>query len=332
MSFTVTIAICTWNRAILLRRTLEEMVYLQIPDGVDWEILVVDNGSSDETACVISSFADRLPIRRLFEPRPGKSYAANTALAEVRSELLIWTDDDVIVPPDWLFQYVQAAQELPQADFFAGAIDPWFEIEPPAWISRHLNKLAGVYPVADYGEEVRPLGLADGVFGANMAFRTEVARRFPLNPRLGRIQDELPGGDDTDLVQRATAAGHVGYCLPTARVQHFVPAERLTMAYVWKWYRGSGHAFVRRYGLPKCTYFFDSPRWAIWGYLKARLQLWLRRPFRDEAWLLAFIDAARLKGVIQEARVSRKETLHGQYLAGSQAHSVHEFNSSRAEG
>lgn len=313
MGLVVSVVICTWNRSRLLRQTLQEMVLLRIPDGVIWEILVVDNGSSDDTARVVASFADRLPVRWLFEPRAGKSYAANTALAEVRGDLLIWTDDDVLVSPDWVAQYVRATRELPEVSFFAGAITPWFEAEPPPWIRRYMKELSGVYVIADYGAEPRPLVPTDGVFGANMAFRTEVARAFPLDPRFGRIRGELPGGDDTDLVVRVIAAGHVGYWLPEARVQHFVPNERMTAAYVWRWYRGSGHTFVRRHGLAECPELWGVPRWVVAGYTKALMRSCLHHPLRNRAWIDAFRDAARFRGIIEEARALRRASFQGSH-------------------
>ncbi len=199
----VTIAICTWNRARLLEKTLAQMCCLRIPAGVELEILVVNNNSGDDTDAVIARYTSRLPLRGLHESRPGKSYAANLALTQATGQLLLWTDDDVLVDPDWLAAYVQAASDWPQASFFAGAIRPWFEKEPPWWVRHHLHRLKGVYVLADYGNEVRPWGPSDGVYGANMAFRMDVARQFPLNPELGRIQGHLIGGDDTELVRAA---------------------------------------------------------------------------------------------------------------------------------
>jgi glycosyltransferase involved in cell wall biosynthesis len=222
----VTVAICTWNRSKLLDQTLAEMQKLVIPEGARWELIVVNNNSTDDTEEVLARYADKLPLMRLFEPRAGKSYAANLALEHVSGDLLIWTDDDVLAEPDWIANYLAASERWPDASFFAGAIDPWFESEPPRWIKRYITRLRGVYVIVDYGTEERLVRAGDGIYGANMAFRTSVAKQFPLNTDLGRIKGELIGADDTDLVRRVTQAGYLGVVLPNAKVRHFVPASR----------------------------------------------------------------------------------------------------------
>ena len=114
----ITVAICTWNRAELLDRTLGEMIGLRVPEGVEWELLVIDNNSTDDTENVVAGFEGRLPVRHVFEPRAGKSHAANTVLREARGDLIVWTDDDVLVDAGWLEAYAHAARDWPDAALF----------------------------------------------------------------------------------------------------------------------------------------------------------------------------------------------------------------------
>jgi glycosyltransferase involved in cell wall biosynthesis len=100
----VTVAICSWNRAALLRETLKQMTHLERDDSFDWELLVVDNNSTDQTPDVLAEFAGQLPLRVLREPKPRKSNAANLVVKEARGEYILWTDDDVLVEPDWLWE------------------------------------------------------------------------------------------------------------------------------------------------------------------------------------------------------------------------------------
>src|SRR6266852_3488848 len=130
----ITIAICTWNRADLLRQTLEGMTRLLIPPEIDWELVVVNNNSTDATATVISEAANRLPIHGRFEPRQGKSHALNLAASEARGEYIVWTDDDVLVDQHWLAEYVAAFQRWPDASFFGGPIEPWLAAPSPVWL------------------------------------------------------------------------------------------------------------------------------------------------------------------------------------------------------
>src|SRR5262245_24832825 len=131
----ITVAVCTWNRAKLLEQSLASMRRLRVPSGHDWELLVVDNNCTDDTDAVLRSYAGCLPLRRLFEPTPGKSHAANLALAHARGELILWTDDDVMVDPDWLSAYAGAAARWPDVAYFGGRIVPLFEAPPPRWLA-----------------------------------------------------------------------------------------------------------------------------------------------------------------------------------------------------
>jgi glucosyl-dolichyl phosphate glucuronosyltransferase len=135
----VTVAICTWNRDHLLRQTLEEMTRLAVPAGLVWELLVVNNNCTDDTDGVIAAFAKRLPIRRLFESQPGLSHARNRAIAEAAGDYVVWTDDDVLVSPEWLAAYARAFARRPDAAVFGGPVAPWFPTTPPpraGWSAR----------------------------------------------------------------------------------------------------------------------------------------------------------------------------------------------------
>ncbi len=126
----VTVAICTWNRCDLLRQTLEQMTRLLIPAGLEYEILVVDNNSTDATEQVVTSFATRLPVRYVFESTPGKSFACNRAMRETRGDYILWTDDDVLVAETWLEAFMAGVQQFPEAAAFGGTIVPWFTAPP----------------------------------------------------------------------------------------------------------------------------------------------------------------------------------------------------------
>jgi glycosyltransferase involved in cell wall biosynthesis len=125
----------------LLDETLARLQELHIPEGVIWELLVVNNCCTDNTDEVISRHGARLPLRRLHEPRPGLSNARNCALGAARGDLLIWTDDDVLVDSRWLEEYVRAAHDWPEAAFFGGTVNPWFPKAPPRWILQNLTTL-----------------------------------------------------------------------------------------------------------------------------------------------------------------------------------------------
>ena len=305
----ITVAICTWNRARLLDLTLSEMRQLRIPDGIEWELLVVNNNCTDDTDEVIARHARHLPLQRLLERKQGHSHARNCAVDAASGELLIWTDDDVLVDPLWLSEYVQVARAHPGAVYFGGTVDPWFETDPPKWIGRHMRELAGPYVICQHGPVVRPLGLSDWVVSASMAFRTEVLRQFRFDPRLGRVQDQLVGGDDCAMLERVKSSGYRGFWVGTARVRHFIPSERLTAAFLWRWYLGAGHTAVRQGRIAAVTpHISGAPRWAVRQYVQERLKSWFLAPFGGQRWFRSYLQAARMRGVIEACRAeSRRE-------------------------
>ncbi|MBN9555641.1 MAG: glycosyltransferase family 2 protein, partial [Alphaproteobacteria bacterium] len=101
-----------------LKGMLDSMTRLTPPpDG--WQLIAVDNASSDRTGAVLRSYADRLPITVLEEPAKGKNRALNRALEVARGDFHIFTDDDVLVPEDWLVKWHAAAKAHPSYDLFA---------------------------------------------------------------------------------------------------------------------------------------------------------------------------------------------------------------------
>ena len=109
---------------------------------------------------------------RLLEPEQGHSNARNCAIGAAEGELLIWTDDDVLVDENWLAAYAAAARDHVEAIYFGGPIDPWFEGEVPFWIERHWDRVKGVFVIRDYGSAIRRFEGKESPAGANMAFRT----------------------------------------------------------------------------------------------------------------------------------------------------------------
>lgn len=301
----VTVAICTWNRSQLLDQTLAGFRRLRIPTGVEWELLVVNNCCTDDTDAVIARYAPDLPLRRVFEAKQGHSHARNRAVVEADGELIVWTDDDVLVDGEWLAAYVKAAADWPEATFFGGPVAPWFGGPPPGWVVRNLDLLACMYAIRELTHEVRPLASEEAPVGANMAFRTEVLRSYEFNPCLGRAGSRLFGGEELDVIERLRSAGGQGIWVGTARVKHFIPSQRLTRAYLREWQLGCGRTLVP--GNAGCigTHIWGVPRWALRRYAVSTIKAWCFRMWDERRWLRAFLDAAHARGVMAEARAAR---------------------------
>jgi glycosyltransferase involved in cell wall biosynthesis len=293
----VTVAVCTWNRAALLDRTLARMRELHVPAGAEWELLVVNNNCTDHTDAVIARHAGPLPLRRIAEPKPGLSYARNSALAAARGAYLLWTDDDVLVEPDWLVEAVAALDRF-GADGFFGRVFPWWELgHPPAWYDPLFD---GMFALLDLGPRsfvCAPDG-PPGV-GANHGFRTAALRALGgYRTDLGVTAGKGGGGEDVDVFNRAHAAERKLVYAAGAVVRHYVPAARCTKRfyrrYVWngsrhhlRMLRGETPSVPTVFGIPR--YFYRLTIGHAWAYLDATLAGDAGRSFYYWLKLLRFV-------------------------------------------
>lgn len=305
-SVLITVALCTWNRSQLLDLTLGEMYHLTIPAGVSWELIVVDNGSTDDTEVILSKHRDGLPLRRVLEARQGLSHARNRAIEEAAGELIVFTDDDVLVDPGWLAAYHEAQGVWPEAFFFGGVIEPLFTVAAPAWVLRNLDALEGPFAIRRLGDTVRKLGDDEAPFGANMGFRSSAIKSLTFDPQLGRIGNNLLSGEDSEMIDRLKSRGAIGVWVGTARVRHLVPASRLTLDFIRNWYEWGGrtNARIDALGQSRPAKLWGAPRWTWKRLWMARLCLLTCGRYRGRRWIWAVKEAAKARGYILETRGS----------------------------
>ena len=299
----LTVAICTWNRAPLLRRTLESIAAVDVPTGHTWELLVVDNASTDDTPRTLAAFRDRLPLRVVHEPRPGVSNARNTAVDAARGEVIVWTDDDVLVDRAWLRAYDEAITAHPDAVFFGGPIVPRFEGRPPAHIAAALRHAPYAYAQLDHGSQPGPLlpKPRRWAFTANMAIRRAAQRQLPYDAALGRQKGVLIGGEDTTLIREIWNGGGHGWWVPAARVEHIIPPERQTVAFLRRYFQGKGAQNALR--AEPSVRLFGVPRWALRQAVVSEARYWIHRMTRPpEVWIDDLQRAATAWGFLQQAR------------------------------
>ena len=231
----VTVAICTWNRAALLRRTLESFLSLVPPGDAGWRLLVVNNNCTDDTEDVVREFSDRLPISSVLEPAAGLSHARNRALKEANSDYLVFTDDDVLVSSGWLCAFVAAAKRYPTAVAFGGPIDPWFPAAPDPDLSAAFPNLRVGFCGVDHGLPEGPISDRQEIssenlfYGANMAFSVRGLGGLTFNPEFGVVQNRSILGEETVLVMKLRARGDVIVWVPDMRLKHYVDPKRMTL-------------------------------------------------------------------------------------------------------
>ena len=300
----ISVAICTWNRSRLLRQTLDSIVAADHSQVDNWELIVVDNNSTDDTPAVVAEFEARLPIVYAQETMQGHSASRNRAIELATGDLIVWTDNDVIVDSDWLSAYRSAADRWPKSAFFGGVIEPVFESPKPAWLEETWEKCKPVYAARDLGEEEFALAANQFPYGANFAVRSEVQREFKFDILVGRVSGSLVGEDEIDLLRRITAAGYAGTWVPTAKVQHYIPDDRVTTKYVRDYFVGQGVANVLN---DKATFF--SPfraRWSAWhNWICFKLKQKSKSP--DE-WVSHLICSGIAQGEYLQFKTTTKRT------------------------
>jgi glycosyltransferase involved in cell wall biosynthesis len=229
----VTVAVITYNRARFLRQTLAGLVRQGYPRDA-WELLVVDNNSTDDTGDVVASFmASSPPPRRIVETRPGLDHGRNRAIDEARGEIIALVDDDIIVEPDWLSQLAApfASQSSHSIGVVGGEVVPVFPDGLPRWLEGAHRPLA-------FRATAGPLPANQAPMGANFAFPRWVFERFGrFDTNLDRQGSKLFGGGDSNMIRRVRSAGLEAWFVPGARVLHQIPASRLTLRYALR------HAF-----------------------------------------------------------------------------------------
>ena len=156
----VSVVIGTYNRAHLLAGTLGALAAQEVPPSLDWEIVVVDNNSTDSTAQAVAAFAPTttVPVRYVFEPRQGISHARNRGIREAQGSILAFTDDDVLPAPDWI-SAVASAMERWDAHGVGGRILPRWETERPRWLTENRRplRLLAIMESAESGYLALPL-------------------------------------------------------------------------------------------------------------------------------------------------------------------------------
>ena len=298
----VDIAICTWNRAVLLQKTLDSIKRLIVPYQVSLNVILVDNASTDDTQQVLKAFASdddfnkRHSVLLLEENKQGHTHARNKAIENLDSDLLIWTDDDVIVDAFLLQKYVEFADSNPTMAFFGGKIEPDFEERPQQWIQENWEKLKGCFATRDLGDS--PVDFTKNClpYGANFAIRTEVQKCFPFDAELGRRAQSVHGEDELEMMRRVLATGFEGSWVPDASVKHFIDRTRMTELYVREYFVGQGRALVA-----KGEAWSDSASKLKWRSLFRFMAYRFKRHFASsEQWVSLMLESSLAAGQAME--------------------------------
>ncbi len=279
----ITVILCTYNRGQSLSKALSSVGESEVDKSVEWEVLVVDNNSKDQTRDIIEQFCGRFPgrFRYVLEPQQGLCYARNAGIRESRGEILVFMDDDVTVEPTWLENLTGTLRSREWAGA-GGRILPEWPGSVPQWLPRDGQHALAPLVVFDLGEN--PGELDEAPFGANMAFRKEMFEKYGgFRTDLDRVGSNLMSGGDTEFGSRLLAGGERLRYEPSALVHHPVTKDRMQKRYFLRWHFDNGRGAIRQFGVPPETKYYLS---GIPLYLFRRLAVWTLR------WL-ATVDSNR---------------------------------------
>jgi glycosyltransferase involved in cell wall biosynthesis len=240
-AYDVSVVVPTYNRSLLLGRTLDSLL-AQRTDSLRYEILVVDNGSTDDTREVVKSFARRFPaLQYLFEQRQGVSHARNTGIAAASAPIVALIDDDVEADGAWIDEIRRAFDAQPDIDCIGGRIEGRYAEPPPAWFTpRHWG------PVALQAEKGSSRHVDANHASACLMTANFAARRAALQ-EVGGFSPEFLRDEDREIQLRLWAAGKRGLYVPEMVVTAEVPRERLLKRYHRRFHirAGASHARMR---------------------------------------------------------------------------------------
>jgi len=192
---TISVVVCTYNRASRLAETLEHFQTVTVPENVNWELVVVDNRSTDDTARVIRDVAARtkLPIRQTYEPMPGLGAARNRGIRESSGAIIAFTDDDIFPAADWLCVLAREFSADPQLSGLGGRVELHNPLDLPLTLRTSRERF----------QMIRTWSLLNGIPGCNMAFRREViAATGGFDPDFG-AGAPLVSAEDIEFIFRA---------------------------------------------------------------------------------------------------------------------------------
>lgn len=228
----VSVIVCTYNREQYIERNLEALSKQSLEKD-KYEIIIINNNSTDNTESICKSFINNHPeikIAYFNEQNQGHSNARNRGIKESKGEYLAFIDDDAFVDFEYVKNIVDFFSKNQNVAALGGKIIPIYEVEEPKWMTKYLLPLVAGLDMGDSPKEFPGMKFP---IGANMAYRKEVFNELGnFNPELGRKGTGLEGGDEKDMIYRIKKADKKVWYVPEVFVEHFIPSARIQSDYI----------------------------------------------------------------------------------------------------
>lgn len=224
----VSVVMCCHNSATRLPETLRHLANQDVPRDTSWEILVVDNASTDATASVAKETWSRLganaPLRVVSQPRPGVVWAREKGIAEAAHDVVVFCDDDNWLAPDYVRTVLDVMIAHPEVGAVGGWGAPVFDAEPPAWFDAYPQYFATGPQAEATGDVTDTKGY---VYGAGMAVRRHMVLAVRATGLESSLRHMVHGSNDIELCYWVRLAGGRVRYDERLRFEHFMPGGRL---------------------------------------------------------------------------------------------------------
>ncbi|MCG5059357.1 MAG: hormogonium polysaccharide biosynthesis glycosyltransferase HpsE [Limnoraphis sp. WC205] len=239
-----TIAIPTYNGAKRLPQVLDKLRSQTDVEQISWEVIVVDNNSTDNTAEIVQQYQQNwllnVPLRYCFEPQQGAAFARKRGIQESVAPLTGFLDDDNIPALNWVAAACKFAHEHPKAGAYGSQIHGDFEVEPPANFERIKAFLAiterGSEPLF-YNPKVKLLPPSAGLVVRREVWLSSVPDQCILS---GRVPGSMLTGEDLEVLSYIQQSGWEIWYNPQMQINHQIPRHRLEREYLIPFMRGIG--------------------------------------------------------------------------------------------
>ena len=238
-----TVVIPTYNGGDRIGKLLDRLRCQTDVEDISWEIIVVDNNSTDNTRevvqCYQADWPSDIPLRYEFEPQQGAGFARNRGASAAKGALVGYLDDDNLPWTNWIRAACKFAQQHPEVGVFGSRIYGKFSTAPPA----NFERIAALLALTDRGDQPIPYRPEAKILppGAGLVVRRQAwLENIPDKPLLSEKFGERQAGEDLEMVLCIQRAGWDVWYNAHMRMHHEIPADRLTRAYLVKLCRGIG--------------------------------------------------------------------------------------------
>lgn len=315
MNNLITVIFSTFNGEYTLPKMLDSLQEVVRSTPFEWNIIAIDNNSTDNTKAILKSYETTLPITILTEVKAGKNICLNRAIKDKSNlaEYIIFTDDDVIFSPNILNEYKSLIDQHKDYDVFGGKVAPYWVTQPSRNLLLGINcTVAFALTDEDAGYVLGPIeGIK--IHGPNMAVRKSVFDQgICFNEHIGPNGGNYVMGSETDFLRRLNSAGHKAFFAPQIIVGHIIRPWQLESNWLasraFKAGRSLVHQHLNQDKINPVALFCGYPRWALAKYLKDSFKFYSQFGIKNISYYEYLWARNHIKGYLSEYR-HQKSTL-----------------------